>query len=663
MRISKRLYTSALVCLCSAGSATRDAVAPPSPDRVLTEAGRVADAELPVMAAKGNVDWLWGVMEAGLAEFAQVSPSGARYRAALTAAAERARWTPATAPKVAFHADDFCIGQAYLDLEGDHPESAELRPLRARLDALVDHLNVDVPGQGKLTWSWCDALFMAPPVLAHLSAVTHDRRYLEAMDKEFWRTTGALYDPGEHLFFRDARFVHKLDAAGKKVFWGRGNGWVVGGLVRVLAYMPEDFPSRPKYVSLYRDMVARLATLQSGDGTWHSSLLEPDQFPEPETSGTALITYAMAWGIHHGILDRGTYLPHVLRGWNAVLDDRRPDGLPGHVQGVASQPGPTTEGGTQPYATGALLMAAVELDQLDPDGGPVATPATTAPAAPQRAAAAATRPARVHVRVPDPPAGTTAYARYVPERMDDIAWENDRIAHRDYGPALQHNPHEHSGSGIDVWVKSVRRPVINEWYFSNRYHVDRGTGLDFYEVGLSRGDGGLGIWDGGKLWVSKDWTEHKILDLGPDQCGFTIAYAPWDANGRSVWEHRTTTLKAGSNLDRIQSTLDSDKPGELVVGIGLAKRDGAGGHVVRDKERGILSYWQPPEAHGTIGVGVVVDPTLVVGFEEDPLNYLVLVKATPGKPLVYFAGACWDRGLDFKTADQWEQYLRDFKRD
>jgi hypothetical protein len=274
-------------------------------------------------------------------------------------------------------------------------------------------------------------------------------------------------------------------------------------------------------------------------------------------------------------------------------------------------------------------------------------------------AAPATRPAPV----PDPPAGTVAYARFVPERMDDIAWENDRIAHRIYGPALQHNPKEHSGSGIDVWVKKVRQPVINEWYRSGKYHKDRGTGLDFYEVGLSRGDGGLGVWDGGKLYNSKDFTDYKILDLGPLNCGFNLTYAPWDANGRQVWEHRTMTLAAGSNLDRIESTIDSDKPGELVLGIGLAKRDGQGGRVLRDKERGILSYWQPPEKDGTIGVGVLVDPATVVDFAEDKLNYLVLVRATAGKPFVYHAGACWDRGLDFKTANQWERYLKDFKRD
>ncbi len=652
MRRSHPLALCSLLALCAAAAPAT----PPDPAQVLAEAERVADAQLPLLVEKGKLDWRWGVLDAGLADFARVSASGDRYRRALLSQADHAGWTPPTTiKKNPFHADDVCIAQAWIALDGAHPDPARVAPMKGRLDALVDHLNRPGAEREKLTWWWCDALFMAPPALAQMSAATGDRKYIDAMDREFWRTAAALYDPAEHLFYRDARFVGKPDEDGKKVFWARGNGWVSGGLVRILQAMPVDYPARPKYEALFKDMMARLAPLQHADGTWHASLLNPGAYPEPETSGTAFYTYAIAWGINHGLLGSDAYLPHVVKGWDALLRTRRPDGLPGSVQGVADRPGPTQVDGTQPYATGAVLMAAIEVKQL-------AGVHAEVPPMPDHPLFLATTPPKPKFPVvPDPPAGTVAYARFVPERMDDLAWENDKIAHRIYGPALEHNPKEHSGSGIDVWVKKVREPVINEWYRSNRYHKDRGTGLDFYEVGHSRGDGGLGVWDAGKLYVSKDFTEYQILDLGNDECGFTLAYAPWDCNGRRVWEHRKQTLKAGSNLDRIESTLDSDKPGEIIVGIGLAKRDGKGGHVLQDKEHGILSYWQPPEKDGTIGVGVVVDPASIVQFAEDDLNYLVLVRATAGKPFVYHAGACWDRGLDFKTADQWEQYLKSFK--
>jgi len=471
------------------------------------------------------------------------------------------------------------------------------------------------------------------------------------MDSEYWRTTAALYDRDEHLFYRDARFIHKTDANGKKIFWSRGNAWVLAGLARTMQYMPKDYPSRPKYEMLFKDMSARLITLQGTDGTWRANLADPEQFAGSETSGTSLFTYAMAWGINNNLLDRKKYLPAVEKAWAALLAARQPDGLPGYSQPAGSAPAAAKVDGTQVYTTGGYLLAASELQKL----APLTLPQTVLLAAPTTAEAKATT-APVE---PEPDA--RAFARYVPERMDDIAWENDRIAHRIYGPALQHNPKEHSGSGIDVWVKSVREPVINEWYKGGKYHVNHGTGLDFYEVGTSRGDGGLGIWDNGQLFNSRDWVDEKILDLGPDECGFTISYDPWDANGRKVWEHRTMTLKAGSNLTKIESTIDSDKPGDIIIGIGLCKRSGPDGHLLQDKELGVMSYWQPPEKDGTIGVGVVVDPKMIVGFGEDKLNYLVLVKATAGKPFGYHAGACWDKGLDFHTSDEWEKYLKEFK--
>ncbi|MDB5325775.1 MAG: glycosyl hydrolase family 88 [Phycisphaerales bacterium] len=262
-----------------------------------------------------------------------------------------------------------------------------------------------------------------------------------------------------------------------------------------------------------------------------------------------------------------------------------------------------------------------------------------------------------------PVAGATAFARHVPERLDDIAWENDRIAFRIYGPALQNDPKSTSGSGIDVWAKSVRRLVINDWYASKDYHHDHGAGLDYYDVGRSRGDGGLGVWSGKKLWVSADWASFSILDKGPSECGFEITYAPWNADGRRVWETRTVTLKAGSNLNRIESTMHSDQPGEMVIGIGLKRRDGKGAVLVKEPERGLLSLWQPPEKAGTIGLGVLVDPAMIIGYEQDDLNHLVLIKVQPDRPFVYYAGACWDRGLDFKSADAWTAYLRDFHRE
>lgn len=247
-----------------------------------------------------------------------------------------------------------------------------------------------------------------------------------------------------------------------------------------------------------------------------------------------------------------------------------------------------------------------------------------------------------------------AQVKHIPQRKDDIAWENDRIAHRIYGPELEKT--EPTGSGIDVWVKSVRYPIIDKWYKSGHYHDDTGEGLDFYGVGKSRGCGGLGIWEGGKLYVSGHWQSYEIKESGGDRAVFRVDYAPWKLpDGREVSETRTFTLEKGSNLTRCESTLTSSES-ELVVGIGIAK--GPGGELYQNKEKGVMAYWQAEDAkNGSIGLGVVVPPDKIVGFAQEGPNNLILIKVKPGVPFTYLTGACWSKGLDFRTFDQWKSYL------
>ena len=252
-----------------------------------------------------------------------------------------------------------------------------------------------------------------------------------------------------------------------------------------------------------------------------------------------------------------------------------------------------------------------------------------------------------------------AQAKYIPQRMDDIAWENDRIAHRIYGPALAAK--DPTGSGIDVWVKSVRYPVIDKWYKAGNYHEDHGEGMDFYGVGKSRGCGGLGVWDGKSLSVSGHWKSYEIKEPGGDRTVFIVKYAPWKLpDGHEVSESRTFTLEKGSNLTRMESVFTSDLP-ELTVGIGIAKRATGKktfGELFKNPEKGIMAYWESENLdHGYIGLGVVIDPKRIAGFAEDKLNHLLLVKVKPGEPLVYHSGACWSKGLDFHSFDEWKSYL------
>jgi len=182
----------------------------------------------------------------------------------------------------------------------------------------------------------------------------------------YWDATDFLYRPKYQLFFRDKNYFNARTANGQPVFWSRGNGWVHAGLARILQDLPADHPSRPKYVELFKDMSDKLIALQQPDGLWRPSLLDPAEFPEPETSGTAFFTFGLAWGINNHLLDRAEYLPHVLRGYAGLVAMVDADGKLTHVQRVAGAPGKVSPGDTHEYAVGAFLQASAELLKLKP---------------------------------------------------------------------------------------------------------------------------------------------------------------------------------------------------------------------------------------------------------------------------------------------------------
>ncbi len=354
--------------------------APPvvvSKEQILAAGQHMAEAQIALF--KGNLPktgWVEGVMWAGFSAFSHVA-SGAACADAVNAMGAEARWTPPLRPKSPHNADDLVIGQTFLDVYADKKDPTIIEPTQSRLDAASAFIATQEK-PGELTWWWCDALFMAPAVHARLSVLTGDAKYLAAMHTEWWRTAGLLYDKDEHLFFRDKRFLGKITKSGKKTFWSRGNGWVFAGLARTIPWIPADDPLRPRYVKMFQEMAAKLASIQQADGTWHPSLLDSAELPFSETSGTALNCFAFAWGINNGLLDAKTYRPVVAGAWAALLAARRPDGVLGHVQDVADRPGAVKADTTKIYATGAFLLSSVELSKLAPLTLPTLSPLTSA---------------------------------------------------------------------------------------------------------------------------------------------------------------------------------------------------------------------------------------------------------------------------------------------
>lgn len=247
----------------------------------------------------------------------------------------------------------------------------------------------------------------------------------------------------------------------------------------------------------------------------------------------------------------------------------------------------------------------------------------------------------------------------MPERKDDIAWENDRIAFRIYGPALEATGE--ISSGIGVWVKNTRRPVIDDWCKSGDYHRDHGEGGDFYKVGRTCGCGGTAVWADGRLHFGNNWVRHRFLRNGLDLVEFEAEYAPWRVGPRTITETRRISLRLGSNFNRIECRYQVEPPGDLLVAIGIVERPSEG-RVRWNRQEGWFSYWEPESPpNGAIACAVWAPPAQIADIVRAEGHHLVLVTVPAERPLVYAAGAGWSKG-DFPSPEQWEAYVREFSQ-
>jgi unsaturated rhamnogalacturonyl hydrolase len=311
-------------------------------------------------------DWTNGAFYAGVFAAYETTKSP-KILDSLLAMGERNNWQPG--PRFD-HADDIAICQTYINL---YRIRKDQRMIQATIDTVQKMRRVAGPEVKKhgITWWWCDALFMAPPVLAQLSATLKDPAYLTFNDSLFRQTYDLLYSPQEHLYARDGSYLIAADGTGKresngqKIFWSRGNGWVMGGLVKLLTEMPKNHPSRSFYMTQYLQMSERLLALQQPDGLWRSSLLDPAAYPGGEGSGSGFDCYALAWGINQGILPRSQYLPAVKKAWVALNGLVSPEGRVGWVQPIGGDPRRNFNAESwEVYGTGAFLLAGSEVVKL-----------------------------------------------------------------------------------------------------------------------------------------------------------------------------------------------------------------------------------------------------------------------------------------------------------
>lgn len=579
-------------------------------------------------------EWMQGAFYIGLTEWAETANDKNATDAIIQHGIDN-QYQLGHRPK---HGDDHAIGQSYLWLYEQTGNKETYQQIKTSFDLILAEAPSNSLEFGKSTqkgfegncqdrWCWADALFMAPRTWIKLANATGDQRYLDYANKEYWATVDYLFSDDYGLFFRDSRYFDKKSDNGEPVFWSRGNGWVFAALPLILNDLPNDFPNRGKYLDLYTKMATSLIKLQNENGYWPASLRDANKVTTPEVSGTAFITYGLAWGVNNGVLSDQASINAVEKGWAAIELAVDQDGRVNWVQQVGKAPDPVEPQHTQLYGVGAVLLAASEMTKWQNTEKEI-----------------------------------MAYGRYVPERRDDFAWENDKVAFRVYGPAAPLAGHS---SGVDAWFKKVDYSIIDKWYAAHvkgiSYHKDRGEGYDPYHTGVSRGVGGSSVWVDGKPYSAHNYIDYKVIKSGGQEVVFNLTYE-WQTPLGLVNESKTISLALGEHLYDVESVFTLDgQPASLPIAIGIATHDEKAS-VSHNKQSGRISAWEVIDDLG-VGTAAKIAPNKIEDIQHIPSNvkdeshiWLITSSDQQGK-LNYSAGFAWQGAGEITNMKAWEDYL------
>lgn len=313
--------------------------------------------------------WTRGIYYIGLMELYEADPQQRYYDYAVDWG-QKHDWGLTGGDSIR-HADYQTCGQTYIELYKIDPKPERIQSIKASVDNMVNSTKAD-------DWDWIDALMMAMPLYAQLGEIykadapAYHAKMYDLYNASKTEIGGGLYNPEDGLWWRDADFVPPYkEPNGEDCYWSRGNGWVVGALVRVLDILPKDAPHRAEYEKTYLEMMKALAPLQRPDGFWNVSLHDPSHFGGKELTGTALFTYGMAWGVNSGLLDARLYKPIIAKAWNAMAKDAvHPNGFLGYVQGTGKEPKDgqpvsyTSKSDFEDYGLGCFLLAGTEIMEM-----------------------------------------------------------------------------------------------------------------------------------------------------------------------------------------------------------------------------------------------------------------------------------------------------------
>ena len=489
-----------------------------------------------------------------------------------------------------------------------------------------------------------DVAFAVTPFLLYAGLASGNQEYIDFAVFETLEMFKILKDDATGLIHQARGFNGRGNFSEDN--WSRGIGWGAFALSILARDLPASHPRRPEVEKRAKDFFAAVLRYQDPSGLWHQEMTDPTSYLE--TSGSGLILYAMGIMLEKGLLPekhRSDFL-RGLQGYTAYI------GLDGSISQTCSGCLCPNKGAkadyanhpwiyNDPHAFGPAVLAFAQAAKMGIDHiVPTQAPGTYTIQASENA----------------PPWTYVTHAG-----KDDVAWENDRIAFRVFGPEVR----EKVGSGIDVWAKSVDYPILDKWYDltaqGQDYHTDRGEGGDFYNMGKGRGCGGTAIWLNETPYVAETYDQYRIRKSQNDGLAFELQYNTWHVPGIDIREQKKINMALGSNLFEVSSTFQAKDPSEIIVGIGLTTYGNA--RLTTDRKRGIISVWEPlASGKGSLGTAIVVDPAALVGFSTYGSDEYVLVKVKTNQPFTYHAGAGWDKSGQFKDQKAWQKYLNYFAK-
>ncbi|MFC3559278.1 DUF4861 family protein [Pedobacter jamesrossensis] len=505
--------------------------------------------------------------------------------------------------------------------------------------------------EGILTANWAsdqneqvfiDMAFAVTPYMLYVGLRENKNEYVDLAVAETLELFRILHDSKTKLLHQARGF----NGAGiiSEDNWSRGNGWGALAIATLVRELPKNHPKRNEVEILAKEFFQAIIRHQNKAGLWHQEMTDKSSFIE--TSGSGLLLYGLGIMLDEGLLNK-KYEANFIKGLTALAAYITKEGSVSHACFSCLAPRNGTKEDyknhvwvyNDPHAFGSIVLAYAQAIKmgirdvtLNEEQGALAKLDTV----------------KQEIKT---------YVKYVPERRQDIAWENDRISFRYYGPPVR----DQVGSGIDVWTKKVDYSIIDKWYRLNSrgedYHVDRGEGADFYNMGFLRGVGGSAIWKDDKPYPSQTYANHQIIKNEKQEIEFALVFDEWDVDGKKVSEQKNIKMINGTNFFQISSTVNSQNKEDLIIGIGLTT---FGKPILyQDSLSGVLSVYEKIDSNkGSLGTAVIVNPKQFVGYKKSGNDEYILIKVKPNQSFYYYIGAGWDDNCRFKEQNSWLNYVR-----